>query len=343
MKVLALGAGVVGVTSAWYLSKAGHEVTVVDRHAAAGMETSFANGGQISEIVTLGLYSRASLQALRAETGLQYDQLSRGILYFYTSARELDAAIEPARVMRNHGGDVEMVSREQCLEIEPALRNANIVGGSWTPSDESGDAHKFTQGLAALAADRGVKFRAARVLALAAEGGRVAGVRVERPDLTAEVLEADAYVVCLGSYSPLFMRPLGIPLNIYPAKGPAAHRGYRRAERLQHGVERGALPRDPAARARPLPRWRRSGAGPVLGGAAAGDAVECSVHRRHALSESLPQQRARHARLDALVRQRTRARRHRERPQARDRLRLYRPRPRAGHGHTGSRRIAHPV
>jgi len=277
MKVLVLGAGVVGVTSAWYLRSAGHEVTVVDRHAAAGMETSFANGGQISvshaepwanptaplkilkwlgredspllfrlrpdlrqwlwglsflreclpartrhnirQLVTLGLYSRASLQALRAETGMQYDQLSRGILHFYTSQRELDAAVEPARAMRSHGCDVEMVSRSRCLELEPALRNANVVGGSWTPSDESGDAHKFTQALAALAAGRGVKFRAARVLALAAEGGRVAGVRVERPDLTEEVIKADGYVVCLGSYSPLFTRPLGIHLNIYPAKG----------------------------------------------------------------------------------------------------------------------------
>lgn len=48
MKVLVLGAGVVGVTSAWYLAKAGHEVTVVDRESSAGLETSFANGGQIS-------------------------------------------------------------------------------------------------------------------------------------------------------------------------------------------------------------------------------------------------------------------------------------------------------
>ena len=46
MKVL--GAGVTGVTSAWYLAKSGHDVTVVDRNAVAGMETSFANGGQIS-------------------------------------------------------------------------------------------------------------------------------------------------------------------------------------------------------------------------------------------------------------------------------------------------------
>src|SRR5258708_32399305 len=48
MKILVFGAGVIGVTSAWYLAKAGHEVTVIDRQPAAGMETSFANGGQIS-------------------------------------------------------------------------------------------------------------------------------------------------------------------------------------------------------------------------------------------------------------------------------------------------------
>src|SRR5215472_17619554 len=48
MNVVVLGAGVVGVTSAWYLRAAGHEVSVIDRRPAAGLETSFANGGQIS-------------------------------------------------------------------------------------------------------------------------------------------------------------------------------------------------------------------------------------------------------------------------------------------------------
>ncbi len=272
MKVLVLGAGVTGVTSAWYLAKRGHDVTVVDRNAAAGMETSFANGGQISvshaepwanpaaplkvlkwlaredapllfrlrpdlrqwlwglqfmreclpartrhnirQIVTLGLYSRASLQALRAETGIEYDHLERGILHFYTRQAELDAAIEPARVMREHGCDIEMIDARRCVEIEPALKNAPVVGGSWTPSDESGDAHKFTQRLAALAAQRGVQFRQGRIVALDKEAGRISGVRLEN-----EILRADAYVVCLGSYSPLFTRPLGIDLAIYPAKG----------------------------------------------------------------------------------------------------------------------------
>lgn len=48
MEVLVLGSGVVGLTSAWYLAQAGHDVTVVDRQPRGAEETSFANAGQIS-------------------------------------------------------------------------------------------------------------------------------------------------------------------------------------------------------------------------------------------------------------------------------------------------------
>lgn len=48
MKVIVLGSGVIGVTSAWYLAKAGHEVVVIDRQPGAALETSFANAGEIS-------------------------------------------------------------------------------------------------------------------------------------------------------------------------------------------------------------------------------------------------------------------------------------------------------
>jgi D-amino-acid dehydrogenase len=280
MKVVVLGAGVVGTAAAWFLNKAGHEVTVIDRQPVAGNETSFANGGQVSvshaepwanpsaplkvlkwlarddapllfrprldpaqwrwcaqflleclpsrtnhniaQIVRLGLYSRATLQALRAETGIAYDHLQKGILHFYTSQQEFDAAIEPARVMREHGCDVEMVDAARCIEIEPALASARerLVGGSFTTRDESGDAHKFSRELARLAQANGVRFLTdTRILGLDRSGDRIGSVHVVDAEGRPSTLTADRYVVALGSYSAPLLRTLGIHVPVYPAKG----------------------------------------------------------------------------------------------------------------------------
>lgn len=282
MKVLVLGAGVVGTTSAWYLARASHEVVVVDRQPVAGNETSFANGGQISvshaepwanphvlpqvikwlghedapllwrwradpaqfmwglrflnecrpahtrrniaAIVALALYSRGCLQTLRHELGVEYDHLERGILHLYTDPRAFAGAIEAARTMREFGLDRETVSAERCVEIEPALAGARhrLAGGTYTPTDESGDAYKFTEALAERAAALGVEFRFnSTVDRISISGGRIAGVIVSGPAGN-QLLNADAYVVALGSYTPLLLRPLGVRLPVIPAKGYSA-------------------------------------------------------------------------------------------------------------------------
>ncbi|MGQ0509337.1 MAG: D-amino acid dehydrogenase [Betaproteobacteria bacterium] len=280
MRIIVLGAGLEGTASAWYLRASGHEVTVLERQPAAGMETSFANGGQISvshaepwanpgapskvlkwlaredapllfrlradyhqwrwglqflveclparsrrntaALVKLGMYSRASLQALRRETGIRYDELTRGILHLYTEAEEFEAARAPTELMRSLGLDRVLKTPEECVAIEPALAACRdrLAGGTYAASDESGDAHRFTQALAAHAAAKGVEFRyETRIERIEAERGAIAGVSVSRKDSGTGRVTGDAYVLALGSYSPLHSRPLGIPLMIYPAKG----------------------------------------------------------------------------------------------------------------------------
>ncbi|MBE0625732.1 MAG: D-amino acid dehydrogenase [Burkholderiales bacterium] len=276
MKIAVLGAGVIGVTSAWYLARAGHEVTLIDRQDAAAMETSFANGGQIStshaepwanpstpwqvlkwlgredspmlfrlradpyqwawglaflreclpartrrnaaQIAAINRYSRAQLQALCAETGIEFEQQSRGILRLYQDQRALDQAVASADLERQHGIDLRVLGAAECVQLEPALSSsrAAIAGGVWAAADASGDAHQFTRELARLCAQRGVRFRyGRRIEGLEAEGGRIARVRLDRGGTVA----ADAYLVALGSYSPLLLRPLGIALPVYPLKG----------------------------------------------------------------------------------------------------------------------------
>jgi len=276
VKVVVIGAGVVGTACAWYLAQDGHDVTVVERREAAGLETSFANGGQVSpchaepwanpsvlpnivkwlgredapllfrwnrwdpalwawglrflanctaaraavnteRTLRLALYSRLCLQELRTETGIAYDQQTRGILHVYRDGRSFAHARAAAELMRRHGLERLPNGPDGCVAIEPALAAIapQLAGGIFTPGDESGDAHKFTTRLAELAAAKGVAFRwNVPVLGLVRDGGRVAGLAT-----AAGLVTADAYVLAAGCDSPLLARGLGLRLPIVPAKG----------------------------------------------------------------------------------------------------------------------------
>lgn len=276
MRVLVLGAGVVGATAAYHLMRDGHAVEVIDRQPGAGLETSFANGGQVSashatpwatphtpwkalrwlgredaplvfraarwdpalwlwlarflanctpartrvnteRTVRLALYSRESLKALRDELGLEYDAERRGILHIFRDPREYDAACVSAEMMGDAGLPQTIMDRESLVQMEPALRSAaqRLIGGILSPDDESGDAHAFTAAMARLATEGGAVFHTGEtILGLEVEGRRIAAVRTDKGRHT-----ADAYVLSLGSWSPLVARNAGLRLPIYPAKG----------------------------------------------------------------------------------------------------------------------------
>lgn len=275
MKILVLGAGVIGVTSAYYLARAGHRVRVIERQPGAGLETSFANGGHIAASHTrpwagpgtlitalkwlgspgaplrispradprlwswcLGLarnctagrerlnagrmrriarYSLSSLAELREETSIQYQQTAKGILTFYRDDRGLGQAQANALAFARLDSPSRVLDRAGCIALEPSLAHSEteIAGGIYHPEDESGDAHAFTVALAGISAGFGVEFSyGVSVNRLVADGNQITAVETDTGDFA-----ADAYVLALGSYSPLLARPLGLDLPIYPAKG----------------------------------------------------------------------------------------------------------------------------
>ncbi len=287
MKVIVLGAGIVGTASAWFLNKAGHEVTVIDRQPAVAQETSFANGCQISvshaepwanpsaplkilqwlgkedapllfrfrpewlqwrwglaflkqcthkntannirQIIAIAEYSRLVLQSVREETQLDYDALTKGILHFYTDEKEFQQSLTSAQLMRELGCPRQSISAAEVTRIEPALQSIQekIVGGDYTATDESGDVHKFTQGLASLAKQKGVNFQFNSLITkLIKEGvgnsARITGVEIIDAAGSHQVLHADAFVIAMGSFSVSLAKQVGIDLLIYPGKGYSA-------------------------------------------------------------------------------------------------------------------------
>jgi D-amino-acid dehydrogenase len=275
MKILIMGAGVIGVSTAYELVKAGCDVSVVDRQPAAGLETSFANAGEISpgyaspwagpgvplkavqwmldkhgplvvhprldplmwrwmlqtlfnctsrrytlnksRMVPIAEYSRDCLRRLRADTGISYDHRSQGTLQLFRKQSQLDSVDKDITVLREYGVRFELLDRNGCIRAEPALGGApaSFVGGLLLPDDETGDCHLFTQRLMTMAQEAGVRFIAnTRIESVTTEGDRVTAVVTDSGTMT-----ADAYVMALGSFSPLLLRPIGIDIPVYPVKG----------------------------------------------------------------------------------------------------------------------------
>ena len=274
MKVLVLGAGVTGVTSAYYLAKQGHSVTVIDKLDAPAMETSFANAGQVSfgyaspwaapgiplkaakwlfaehppfsfrpdgslfqlrwmlqmwgnctaakyktnkeRMVRISKYSRECLAQLRADTGISYEARQQGTLQLFRTQKQMDAATADMNILAQMGIPFELLQRDELQQAEPALElvKAKLAGGLQIPEDETGDCYLFTTKLAEMAKELGVEFKFNEsIQQIKREGNKITGVISNN-----QLITADAYLVCLGSWSRPLMRNIA-PIPVYPLKG----------------------------------------------------------------------------------------------------------------------------
>lgn len=168
-------------------------------------------------MLPIASYSRDSLAALRAQTGITYDARMQGTLQLFRQEKQLDGIGADTAVLAETGIPYEVLDIEGCLKVEPGLRHVRekFVGGLRLPQDETGDCFKFTNALRALAEQAGARFRYDMVI----DGISRDGDRIDAVMAAGERITGDAYVVALGSYSPRLLAPLGLRLPIYPVKG----------------------------------------------------------------------------------------------------------------------------
>lgn len=275
MRVLIMGGGVVGVTTAYQLLRDGHEVVLLERQDGVARETSWGNAGMIApghsfvwssprapwillkslfqrdqalrfrfstdlRLYTwslkflaecteakarrntlrkhrLATYSQRMLQEVIAAEALDYDRNARGILYFYRDPAVLEAGVAHMQLLADDGQEIRVLDRAQVLALEPALQGAagKIAGGIYCPTDETGDSHKFTRALAERCVAMGGELHTSTTItAIDTSGDAVTSVRAN-----GQSFKADAYVMALGSYSPMLARRIGVDLPIYPIKG----------------------------------------------------------------------------------------------------------------------------
>ncbi|HSZ94562.1 MAG TPA: D-amino acid dehydrogenase [Acetobacteraceae bacterium] len=275
MRILIMGGGVVGVTTAYQLLKDGHEVVLLERQNGVARETSWGNAGMIApghsfvwssprapwillkslyrkdqalrfrfstdprlyswslkflaECTAtkarrntlrkhqIAMYSQRVLHDVIAAEPLDYDRNARGVLYFHRDQAALEAGVAHMQILADDGQEIRVLDRAQVLELEPALQGAaaKIAGGIYCPTDETGDSHKFTSGLAERCVAMGAEIHTnTTITAIGTSGDAVTTVRAN-----GQSFKADGYVMAMGSYSPQLARTIGVDLPIYPIKG----------------------------------------------------------------------------------------------------------------------------
>lgn len=274
MHVCVLGAGIVGLATAYALHQRGMQVTVVDQ-AQPGAGASGGNGGQLSysyvqpladasiwrqlprlllspsspfklrpqwdthqwrwgldflracnqstsgrstqRLLALAALSRHHFEAMLQAERLACDFSRTGKLVLYGTPAGLEAAHRQMALQRAWGSPQEAVSARQCVDIEPALAHyeRHIAGAIYTPSECAADCLAVCQGLHRLLAARGVRF----VLGARIEGFVRNAQRIAAATTSAGAIEAQQFVLALGSGSQHAARMLGFRLPIYPLKG----------------------------------------------------------------------------------------------------------------------------
>ncbi|MDX1949102.1 MAG: D-amino acid dehydrogenase [Rickettsiales bacterium] len=276
MKICVLGAGFIGVTTAYFFAREGYEVTIIDRHKNAGEECSFSNGAQLSychaepwgslktlkqglswlgrndkpllfrfrldpqmwqwilrfltycnknsaiqntqKILELGLLSRKILHENIKDFDFNFEYQKGGKLFIFENEKDFETYLKQARIQELMGSNYQILNEKEALAYEPSLQNIapQIKGYIRDPLDESADAYLFTLGLT----EKLKKMPNVEILFeneienATLENNKITSVKTNKQNI-----KADKFILCLGAYSPIFAKKIGLNLPIYPIKG----------------------------------------------------------------------------------------------------------------------------
>jgi D-amino-acid dehydrogenase len=246
-----IGAGAVGVATAYELTESGHEVTVFDRHATAAEGASFANAGLIAPewvamqgavrwqaeqtvglgslwrklmkrkraqhgnpapaLLALTRYSSEVLRAIAIRHALTTDS-HQGLMVVCRSERETERAGHWQTRVRNMGGECSALDAAQARHLEPALSTSTALHSALVmPGAWSANCRQFTLQLRALAQQNGCRFVFGTEIRRMEAGN---GVRLEGHGLSTEDGRFDAVVLCTGGAGIDLLRPAGVRLPL---------------------------------------------------------------------------------------------------------------------------------
>jgi glycine oxidase len=224
--VVIVGGGIAGMSTAYYLAKAGVRSVVVERDAIGSHASGFAYGGLMplsgfgipgpqAEVAQDGMRLHRELSAgLLEETGIDVDfrvRPSLALALTETDVRRLQAVMPWQQ--QQQGYAVRWIDSDEARRVEPRISDETL-GATLAEGGGAVEPYRLVLALTRSAERLGVTVRHGRAIGLRREGGRVTGVVLER-----EVLSCATAVLALGPWSAEASSWIGVPIEVRPLKG----------------------------------------------------------------------------------------------------------------------------
>lgn len=216
-RVVVIGGGLVGCSTAYHLTKLGwKDVVLLEQGSLSGGTTWHAAGlvGQLrphENMTRLIQYSTQLYASLEEETGLATGWKECGSVAVARTADRMTVLKRTAAKARAYGVEAEVISAEECGKRWPVMETKDIVGGVWMPGDGKANPTDLTQALARGARDGGAQiFEKTRVTGIDVEKGAVSKVSTDKGDIACEIV-----VNCAGQWARKLGRMCGVTVPLF--------------------------------------------------------------------------------------------------------------------------------
>ena len=216
--VVVVGAGVSGLSSAWFLARAGRDVAVVDKGTVGG-EASGRNGGMISErvdepaLIPMAVESLRLWPALEDELGYPTEFVQEGRLQVAVTEEEMGQLLSERDVALGHGIGVNVVDPAEIRDMIPGITDRTL-GGTFFPNGGHANPQRTVQAFAWAIEDLGGRlYQNTAVTGIQVVEGRVSSV-----ETTAGVIEAGVVVGAAGPQTGLMAEMAGVHVPVAPAR-----------------------------------------------------------------------------------------------------------------------------